>query len=254
MPEPRVLVVEDDTTTRLLIEARLRAIGFAVTGVDNGKAALCLLQRERFVLLVTDLVLDEFDGIALLQSARALDPELSVVVLTARATLESAVKAVNNGAAAYIFKPAASGELEQHAMAALARRGAPQHHDQILRPRQIADVPTPAYRPQSETITVGPLQIELRRHSASLAGRPLQLSSGEFALLTYLARHEDEVLAISAIAQAILGYPCSPQEARELIKARIHKLRQKLEADPTAPRLVHCVRGAGYMLSAAGHR
>jgi DNA-binding response OmpR family regulator len=253
MFEPRALVVEDDTTTRLLIEARLRAIGFAVSGTDNGKAALCLLQQQSFGLLVTDLVLDEFDGIALLQAARALDPELSVVVLTARATLESAVHALNYGAAAYIFKPASGGELEQHAMAALARRSTPQRREPP-RPRYLADAPAPAYHSSGETLTVGPLQIEVRRYSASLAGRPLQLSPGEFALLTYLARHEDEVIAIPAIAQAVLGYPCSLQEARELIKARIHKLRQKLHADPSAPRLVHCVRGAGYMLSAVGHR
>lgn len=252
MSDPRVLIVEADPTTRLMIETRLRAIGFAVTGVANGQAALYLLQRHPFVLLVTDLLLDEFDGIALLQAARALDPALSVMVLTARATLETAVKAINYGAAAYILKPAANGELERHAMAALARHNAPlngAHRHQ----RHIADA-APTYRVHSEILTIGPLQIALSRHSASLAGQPLNLSSGEFSLLTYLARHADEVIAIPTIAQAVLGYPCSPHEARELIKARIHKLRQKLEADPAMPRLVHCVRGAGYMLSAAASR
>jgi DNA-binding response OmpR family regulator len=253
MHEPRALVVEDDTTTRLLIEGRLRAIGFAVTGVADGAAALRVLQTGTFALLVTDLMLGELDGVAVLQAARALEPELRVIVLTARATLASAIAAVNSGASAYILKPAPQGELERHAVAALARRPllpAPVPPA----PRRIADTaPTAPYN-TNESLIVGPLQIEPRRYHALLAGRPLQLSSGEFALLAYLARHADEVLAVPTIAQAVLGYPCSPQEARELIKARIHKLRQKLEADPATPRLIHCVRGAGYVLSAARQR
>ncbi len=251
MLEPRALVVEEDAATRLLVENRLRAIGFAVTGVENGAAALRLLQSIAFTLLVTDLVLNEFDGVALLQAARALDPALSVIVLTARATLESAVKAINNGAVAYLLKPARAGELEHHAVTALARRNSPRYLADS-QPRQIAE-PAPVYHHRGDTLTIGPLQIELRRHRASLAGRSLQLSSGDFALLSYLARHEDEVLGVPTIARAVLGYPCSPQEARDLIKVRIHKLRQKLEADPTAPRLIHCVRGAGYVLSATRH-
>lgn len=249
MHEPRALVVEDDTTTRLLIEGRLRAIGFAVTGVADGAAALRVLQTDAFALLVTDLMLGELDGVAVLQAARALDPELRVILLTARATLASAIAAVNSGASAYILKPASQGELERHAIAALARRSpsAPVP----LAPRRIADAAPSARYQANESLSVGPLQIEPRRYHASLAGRPLQLSSGEFALLAYLARHADEVLAVPTIAQAVLGYPCSPQEARELIKARIHKLRQKLEADPATPRLIHCIRGAGYILSAA---
>lgn len=254
MLEPRALVVEHDASARVFIEARLRAVGFVVTGVDNGRAALQLLQRHQYILLVADLWLDEFDGIALLQSARALDPYLHVVLLTARATLDTALKALNGGAVGYLLKPLQNGELEQFAMTALARRTTSRQFDYGRPLRHLADTPAPTYRTQGETLVVGPLQIELRRHSASLAGRPLHLSPGEFALLTYLARHEDEVIAIPAIAQEVLGYPCSVHEARELIKARIHKLRQKLESDPAAPRLVHCVRGAGYMLSAGNLR
>lgn len=241
------LLVEDDLPTRLIIEARLQAIGFAVTSVESGTAALRMLHVQRFDLLVTDLVLDDLDGVAILRTAMAIDPSLRVIILTARATLDSAINAVNSGAVAYILKPALHGELERHALAAVAKSSPVRQQPTY---QQLAESSAPAYTPVNNLLCIGPLQIEMRRHSASLNGRPITLTAGEFALLAYLANHADEVQPIPTIAKAIFDYPCSPQEARELIKARVHKLRQKLESEPGSFRMVHCVRGAGYVLSA----
>lgn len=261
MDETRLLVVEDEPVTRMMLDARLRAAGFSVTAVDSAELALDLLRSERFAVLVTDLLLQRLDGISLMVEARTIDPELEVIVLTGAASIDSAIAAVNQGAHTYLRKPPRHGELEARIAAARDRRRARvertlalrQLSSQLLR---IAEPEAPAYQCDGDgeaRIRIGALEIDTLRRRVSVDQRAVTLSSGEFDLLLYMARRDQQVLSAEELAREVLRCPaCSTAEARELIKARIHRLRQKIEPDPHAPRLIVSVRGAGYMLTGGG--
>ncbi len=258
MDEPRLLLVEDEPVTRMMLDARLRAAGLRVTGVAGAEQALALLRAEPFAIMVTDLLLESLDGVALMVAARAIDPELEVIVITGAASVDSAIAAVNHGAHSYIRKPARRGELEERVAAALERRRARierlaalrQLGAQLLR---IAEPPGAPYEhgPGVGRLSLGRLELDPQRRRASVDRRPVPLSSSEFELLLYMARRGSQVLSPEQIAREALGCGrCSTAEARELVKVRIHRLRQKIEPDPHAPGMLVSVRGAGYMLVA----
>ena len=195
-------------------------------------------------------------------AAREYDPDIETIVLTGYATLDSAVAAVRQGSFNYIVKPGQPGEIESSVAAALARGRERRDRTENLRrlgenllqlagTRQTADSLTPSIiAPLSgHIIQVGPLRLDQQRYSVSLNGRALNLSPGEFALLTYLAQRPQQVISHQHLVQEVMGYRCDPHEARDLIKARIWALRRKLENDPANPELLISVRGVGYMLS-----
>jgi DNA-binding response OmpR family regulator len=257
---PRVLLVEDEPVTRMMLEARLRSAGYTVLAAASGEAALALLQEVRFDLMITDLHLDSLDGVTLMAEARALDPELELIILTGGATLASAVAAVNIRAHAYIFKPVAAGDLERAVAAGIERRRAQLEHSAMLRQlsaalQQLAEPPGARYSvtppPDRATYQVGALAIHGPRRRATVEGRALTLSSGEFDLLLYLAARAEQVLTPEQIARELYHHSCTGEEARELVKSRVHRLRAKLAVDPRSAAMLVCVRGAGYMLTAS---
>lgn len=257
MNAPRVLVVEDEPVTRLMLEGRLRAAGYAVQSAPSGESALSLLAGGGFALLLTDLYLEVMDGVDLMARARAVDPDLKMIILTGGATVDSAIAAMDHGAHAYLRKPVAPGELERRVAEALERRQTEQERAMKLRQVtavliQIAEPQRPGYTAspfEEPPIRIGPLEIEPARRRVTVAGRPIELSSAQYKLLTVLARRPNVVHSPEQLAREVCGYNCATDEARELIKSSVHRLRSKIEVDPKAPTLLLSVRGAGYMLS-----
>lgn len=260
MESQRVLIIEDDTVVRLMLEARLKKAGYSVTTVANGEAAVERLRATHYDLLLTDLNLPNMSGVEVMAAARSIDPQLPVVVLTGAASLESAIAAIDHGAAAYIRKPIRGDEIERRVAAALGRRYASSLQNNALLQlagelRRIAESQSHIYTTgtasaSAESIQVGPLLIDPGRHLVSREGQPIVLSSGEFDLLLYFARHREQVLSATQLVRDVIGFDCSTIEARELVKARVHKLRQKIELTPHAPRWLLSVRGVGYVLTA----
>lgn len=257
MGDQRVLIVEDDNVTRMMLEARLRAAAFTATSAPGGEAALALLETTRFALMVTDLHMEAVSGIELMRRARTVDPDLEIIVLTGAATLESAIAAVNHSAHAYLRKPVAPGELEAAAAAALAEHRTRQSRRTALRHLgaellRIAE-PEISYTHSlcDDVLRLGPLELNVRRRRTSVRDRVVELSSSEFDLLLYMAQRDRQVVSAEELAREVLNYgSCTSSEARELVKARIHRLRRKIERDPAAPALLLSVRGAGYTLTA----
>lgn len=250
------MLVEDEPVTRLMLEALLRRAGYAVQSASSAEAALRLLAAGTFAVMVTDLYLEAMDGLLLMAQARALDPELEMIVLTGGATVDSAIAAMDQGAHAYLRKPVAAGELEARVAAALARRQEQLERAATLRQLgsallRIAEPQRPplAFVPAEErALRIGDLEIDAGRRRAVVGGRPVALSSCQFDLLLFLARRANTVQSPELLAREVLGHRCAPDEARELVKASIHRLRGKVEADAKAPKLLLSVRGAGYML------
>lgn len=260
-----ILVVDDDRPTRMLVEARLRAAGHRVESVATGEQALERLAAGDIDVLVVDMHLPQMSGLAVIEIAKAHDPDLEVIVMTASTMLDLAIRSLRCGVFGYMIKPGEIGELEATVRDALARRHERLERSHLLRRLgsellRISDSPSARYLfdssdppPQAAddpTIQLGRLRIDTRRHTVTRDRQPIPLSSSEFALLLFLAEHRDQVLSAQQIVRAVLGYSCSAAEARELLKVRIYKLRQKLEVNPAAPQILISVRGAGYMLTA----
>lgn len=266
MSQPRILVVEDETVARRVLHVMLSQAGYEVISVGSGEEALEHLEQQRFDLLLTDLQLRKVDGVQVMATARARDPEIEVIVLTGYATLDSAIAAVRHGAYNYILKPGNPGEIERSVAEALSKRKL--RDDRTAWLRQLGEgllqlagnasvlptsspppiVPSEPADSTSDTMCLGDLTIDLQRHQVTFENRTVQLSTGEFNLLIYLAQNCEQVVSPQQIARDVMGYDCTPQEARDLIKVRIWSLRRKIELNPNSPNRIVSIRGVGYML------
>jgi DNA-binding response OmpR family regulator len=268
-----ILVAEDHPILRDLVVSQLSLDGYRVVGVANGQEALETLAQEHFHLLLTDIQMVGGDGMALIREARLHDPTMEIVVITGRGSIESAIVAINNGARAYLIKPMRMAELRATISNVLQQHKAHIQQQQLLRrigadllrlaegsaiPYQIgpqaakgAEDPY-AKRNREHIFEIGSLAIDTQRHLVTHDGRSVALSNGEFSLLAYLARHREQVVSAQQLVTELQGYTCTPQEARDLIKARVWSLRQKIEPNPARPTLLISVRGAGYVLTAEG--
>lgn len=254
----RVLLVDDDASVCRMLASFLRSLGCEVTAVASAEQALEVLPSNQFEVLITDLVLEGRDGFALLHDAHQFDPYLPCILITGAATLLTVLNALNDGFHTCLLKPIQLDQLEQRVAAALRQRHERLHHQDALRQLgthllrlaepsgnryAIAAVGTPP-------IQIGPLQLDVKRYRVMVGQIVLELSHGDFELLLFLARHTNQVVSVEEIAREVLHCAnCSLFEARDLVKARIHRLRRKLAVDPEAEALLVSVRGAGYMLS-----
>ncbi|MFV9507066.1 MAG: response regulator transcription factor [Oscillochloridaceae bacterium umkhey_bin13] len=254
----RILLVDDDQSVRRMLEAFLRSLGCCVSAVPSAEAALELLPNDQFEVLITDLVMDGLDGFALVRSVRQIDPYLPCILITGAATLMTVLNALNDGFHTCLLKPLQLEQLEQRVVAALNHRRERLQHQQVL--RQLGTHLLRLAEPTGERyavaavgtppLQIGPLRLDVKRYRVTVNHVVLDLSHGDFELLLFLARHTNQVVSVEEIAREVLHCAsCSLFEARDLVKARIHRLRRKLAIVPEAEALLVSVRGAGYMLS-----
>jgi len=181
------------------------------------------------------------DGLQLIAEAREIDPQISVIILTGAASTTSAIAALNQQVHRYLLKPIARDDLVRNVVEILGQQQRLSERPQTYRTRR-------SEQGDDQIMIIGGLQIDPQRHRVTQSGQIIALSNAEFSLLLYLARRRSTVVSHQEIAREVLRYPCSQQEARDLSKSHIHKLRRKIESQPYAPRLIHSVRGAGYRI------
>ena len=220
---PRVLVVEDDDAIAQVLQRSLRMEGYDVRVAGDGVAALD--QAHAFLpdLVILDLGLPRMDGIEVAKTLRRAEDEVPILVLTARDALESRVEGLDSGADDYLVKPFERQELLARMRALLRRRP----------PRGQA------------TISVGDLRLNPDTHEVTRAGRAIDLTQREFELLEYLMRNERIVISRQRLLDEVWGY--DPFSMTNTIEVFVSNLRRKLEAGGE-PRLLHTIRGAGYVL------
>ena len=227
-----ILIAEDEPRIASFVEKGLRSAGFATTVVDDGLAARDQALGGHHDLLVLDIGLPGMDGVAVVTALRAMDHDVPVCVLSARDTVDDRVVGLEAGADDYMVKPFALTELVAR-LRALLRRG--------VRPAPDAS--------SGDVVGAGPLRIDLARRTVHVGERPVDLTKREYELLVVLARNAEVVLTRERLLELVWGYDFATDT--NVVDVFVGYLRRKLEADGT-PRLVHTVRGVGFVLREGG--
>ncbi|HEV7775198.1 MAG TPA: response regulator transcription factor [Conexibacter sp.] len=221
---PRVLVVEDDDEIAQTLQRSLRMEGYEVRIASDGVSALDDAHAFLPDLIVLDLGLPRLDGIDVAKTLREND-DVPILMLTARDALDARVEGLDAGADDYLVKPFARQELLARLRALLRRRP----------PRGAAP------------LVCGDLQLNPDTHEVERADRSIELTQREFELLEYLMRNERIVISRQRLLDEVWGY--DPFSTTNTIEVFVSNLRRKLEAGGES-RLLHTIRGAGYVLRA----
>jgi DNA-binding response OmpR family regulator len=230
----QTLVVDDEDRICFYLKDTLERVGHIVTTATSGEEALEILRDARFDLALLDLRLGgRVDGMQVLEAIRWRWPAMAVIILTAHGTLETAVEAIRQEVDGYLLKPVEPSEVRLAAEEALERRRRITRADQR--------------RADERVLQEGPFEIDLETHTARLSGEELELTPQEFDLLVHLIQNAPRVIGPPELVQVVRKYkPESMYEARQIIKWYIHRLRRKVEPEPSNPRYIINVRGVGY--------
>ncbi|WP_306544198.1 heavy metal response regulator transcription factor [Malikia spinosa] len=220
----KILIVEDEPKTGDYLRQGLREAGFAVELASDGLAGLQLAQQQDFDLLILDVMLPGLNGWQLLQRLREQGHLVPVLFLSARDQVEDRVKGLELGADDYLVKPFSFAELLARVRTIL-RRGRSGVEATAL---QVAD-----------------LELDLLRRRVSRAGKRIELTAKEFALLELLMRRHGEVLPRSLIASQV--WDMNFDSDTNVIEVAMRRLRAKVD-EGFEPRLIQTVRGMGYVL------
>jgi two-component system response regulator MprA len=224
----RLLVVEDEPELRAALARALRSEGYRVVTASDGRVALEVMPAVRPDALVLDVLMPHVNGLELCRRLRADGDHVPVLMLTARDAVGDRVAGLDAGADDYLVKPFALEELFARIRALLRRSRIDEDDD-------------------PEVLDFAGLRLDRAARTVSRAGEPLDLTRTEFALLDLLMRNAGTVLAREVILDRIWGYDVSP--GSNSLEVFIGYLRRKTELGGH-PRLVHTVRGVGYVLRA----
>jgi DNA-binding response OmpR family regulator len=225
-----VLLVEDDREIAALVELHLRDIHCAADIAGRGQDALTLHARNRYDLVILDLMLPDLDGLTVCQRLRASGDYVPILMLTAKSSELDRVLGLELGADDYLVKPFSFPELLARVKALLRRAEA-------LRGNSAAP-------PDGARITRGPLTIEVDQRRVTLAGQELALTAKEFDLLLHFARQPGRVFSRGQLLDQVWGYGHEGYE--HTVNSHINRLRAKLEPNPAEPRYILTVWGVGY--------
>ena len=223
----RILVVEDTKDMNRLIVKALTKAGYSVDGCFDGEEALDYLAGAEYDGIVLDVMMPKMDGHQLLAKLRAAGSDIPVLFLTARDAVADRVAGLDLGADDYLVKPFAFEELLAR-IRAMTRKHAGSRTD---------------------TLTVGDLVLDTRGRTAARAGRDIPLLPKEYAILEHLVRHVGTVLSREQLEDRIWNYEKAGSSNN--IDGYMSRLRKKIDADvPESQRLLHTVRGSGWVLRA----
>ena len=226
MGKRRVLVVDDEDNVTHLVSSALRFDGFETVTADSGASALAAAAASDPDLIVLDVMMPGMDGLGVLHSLRSGGSQVPVIFLTARDAASDRIGGLRSGADDYVVKPFSIEELLARVHAVLRRSAPDDAHDGVLR---VAD-----------------LELDENSHEVARGGVEAHLTATEFELLRYLMRNERVVLSKSQILDRVWKYDFQGQS--NIVELYIGYLRKKVDA--VEPKLIHTVRGAGYVIKA----
>jgi DNA-binding response OmpR family regulator len=225
-----VLLVDDDRDLLNLLAFLVEQAGLTPLLASDPTTALDLLSKEDPSVAIIDLNLTPWDGFDLLEEVRKRSPRIPILVLTARASEDDKVRALDKGADDYVVKPFGHRELVAR-IRAHARRASRDRNGKL----------------PHATLEVGPLHLDLRERLLQIGDEEgLRLTGTEFRLLEYLMRNSNAVVPTAALARHVWGYDDAP--ARDVVRVTVHRLRRKLRDDGDDRRFIETVPGVGLKL------
>jgi two-component system, OmpR family, alkaline phosphatase synthesis response regulator PhoP len=235
-----VLVVEDSRPMQRTLQRLFESDSLQVQIASDGPSGLELFRKQIPCAVVLDLKLPGLSGKELCREFKTLAASVPIVVLSANAEVEDKVLLLELGADDYVTKPFSPKELLARVRRAMRRTGA----------AAAAVTQLPRKPVHHEVLTFGDVRINFTSMEAARAGKPVTLTSQEFKLLKYLAASADRVVSREELLNEVWGYQNYP--STRTVDNHILRLRQKLEADPAAPRFLITMHGAGYKFSPGG--
>ncbi|HEX9110886.1 MAG TPA: response regulator transcription factor [Terriglobales bacterium] len=223
----RILIVEDDAALSSFIRKGLEAEHHAVDTANDGEQGRAMALEFDYDLVVLDLNLPSVDGLSILKSVRQRKTSMPVMILTARGRVEDRVQCLDTGADDYLVKPFSFLELSARARALLRR----------------------SHLPSESVLTVRDLSLDRVQRKVERAGRHIELTTKEFALLEYLMRNAGRRLTRAMIIEHV--WNLTFDSTTNVVDVYINYLRRKVD-DGFSPSLIHTVRGVGYQISPEG--
>ncbi len=259
-----ILIIDDEANLRRSLALILQKAGYSVTSAASGQEAIQYLQSGAYDLSFLDLKMPDKNGLELLPELRKLYPDMPVLILTAHATLESAIEAVRRGARDYLIKPIDPQTILIRVEEILSEQRQPKRRREIVSDIQdllaeLRQIDGTDVHPANVLVTLsstdptrflqrGPLSLDLHARHVKLEDRFIQLSPTAFDYLVTLVRHSPNAVSYETLVMESQGYKTSLNEARDLARWRIHELRKALEPDSEHPKYIITERGTGYRL------
>ncbi len=261
-----ILIIDDEPNLRRSLGLILQRAGYVITTASNAAEAMHVLQAGAYDLIFLDIKLPDQNGIDLLPQIRKLYPEMPILILTAHATLDTAIGAVRLGAKDYLLKPI-DPETILGRVDAILKEAKPKRRREITSQLQslLAELQsmdnketkpassdkTPPVSDPSRYLKCGPLVLDRHTHSVLLNECNTSLPPSTFDYLVTLVRHSPHPVTYEKLVHESQGYQhLSRAEAREISRWQMHEIRRLLEADPRHPQLIITVRDVGYRLVA----
>lgn len=229
MSKPRILIIEDDVHIARLEMDYLEVDGMQVVHAQDGKSGLELAQKQPWDLLIIDVMLPGIDGLEILRRLRE-EKEIPMLMVSARGEDIDKIRALGIGADDYITKPFSPGELVARVKSHLRRY-------QRMAGKQ----------PDGDEISIGNLVIQNRSHRVFVDGKEVSVTTKEFELLHFFAVNVDMIFSREQLFDRIWGVDNYGDLGT--VAVHIQKIRKKIEKDPTNPRFIETVWGAGYRMN-----
>lgn len=260
MQRARILIVDDEPGIRLALEEALVRDGYSVVTVASGEAALEQMARQGFDLALIDLKLPDVSGMEVLAALGAQWPDTLAIVLTAYASLETAVEALRRGAHDYLLKPCSAVEIRESVRSGLLKHQEVRHRQQMVAQLEVirnivvgqgtepSTIPSQSDSEQGRFVQRGGLIVDLTRHVVTLDDHLLELSPTEFSLLAYLACEAPRVLTPQELIWGVQGYKSEPWEAADMVRTHVYRIRRKIKTTTGRSDVICTVRGRGYTI------
>jgi two-component system KDP operon response regulator KdpE len=227
----RILVVDDEPQLRAVLRSTLSALGFVVADAESGEAAIEMVRKEKFDLILLDVNMPGFGGLETCRTMRQRS-DVSIIMLTVRGRSQDKIEALNAGADGYVTKPFDVNELLARIRATLRRAPVTVHTE-------------------SRVLSLEGLEIHFHDRLVKVNGQVTRLTPTEINLLHYFATHPNSALPHDSILQAVWG-PDYGGEV-EYLRVYVNQLRKKIEPDPARPRFILTEPWLGYRFALTDH-
>lgn len=239
-----ILVVDDEPVARQSLSDILKLEGYVVTAVSNGQAAVEHVRTHAVDLMIVDLKMPGMDGLEVVQVVNQTSPETEIILLTAHGSIETAVQALRLRIHDYLLKPASPPQILASVKKGLSRR--------TTKSRSSAVVSASSDNAQDIYTLKDSTMVDLSRRQIKFKTKIEHLTPAEGRLLRILMENEGKVFSHRELVLLVQGYDTSQQEAPEILRPLVSRLRHKLEAFPSLSEKVVSVRGTGYLYEGDG--